>query len=69
MDRDGLSTKEDLDSDGDGLSDAFEGAGDADEDEIPNFLDLDSDNDGYSDLLEETSTIMIRSCRYLPRNY
>jgi len=40
---------EDLDSDGDGLSDALEGTGDVDGDGIPNFLDLDSDNDGLSD--------------------
>ena len=41
-----------LDSDGDGLSDAVEGTGDADGDGTPNYLDTDSDNDGYSDLLE-----------------
>ncbi|MEM6954566.1 MAG: hypothetical protein AAF645_02725 [Myxococcota bacterium] len=37
------------DSDGDGLSDAFEGLGDADGDGQPNYLDLDSDGDGLLD--------------------
>ena len=39
----------DTDSDGDGISDASEGAGDVDRDSLPNYLDLDSDGDGYTD--------------------
>jgi len=38
-----------LDTDGDGLSDAFEGSEDVDEDGLPNFRDEDSDNDGIPD--------------------
>ncbi len=37
------------DSDGDGLPDGFEGAGDPDGDGLPSFLDLDADGDGIPD--------------------
>jgi hypothetical protein len=40
------------DSDGDGLPDASEGAGDIDGDGLPNYLDTDSDGDGWSDATE-----------------
>ena len=47
---------DDLDSDNDGIPDAFEGTphipADDDGDGVPNFLDLDSDGDGLSDILE-----------------
>ena len=49
FDVDGASNYLDLDSDGDGISDAEEGDIDTDNDGTPNFLDLDSDNDGISD--------------------
>ncbi len=42
----------DDDQDGDGIRDNLEGAGDVDQDNIPNFLDLDSDGDGFSDSQE-----------------
>lgn len=45
----------DQDSDGDGLSDDFEGAGgtyDTDQDGTPDYLDTDSDNDGIPDSAE-----------------
>ena len=41
-----------VDSDGDGLSDDFEGDGDPDGDGDPNYLDLDSDGDGVPDAIE-----------------
>jgi hypothetical protein len=41
-----------VDSDGDGLLDGFEGDGDADGDGIPNYLDHDSDGDGIPDAVE-----------------
>jgi hypothetical protein len=37
------------DSDGDGVKDADEGAGDADGDGVPDYLDVDSDDDGLDD--------------------
>ena len=37
------------DTDGDGIPDDVEGAGDSDGDGTPDYLDLDSDNDGISD--------------------
>jgi len=40
------------DTDGDGVTDSFEGAGDVDSDGAPNFLDIDSDNDGLTDTEE-----------------
>jgi hypothetical protein len=40
------------DADGDGIPDAFEGAGDADGDGTPNPMDTDSDNDGLPDASE-----------------
>lgn len=42
----------DVDTDGDGISDAREGFLDSDGDGIPDFLDVDSDNDKLSDLDE-----------------
>ena len=41
-----------LDSDGDGIPDSVEGAGDPDGDGIPNYLDLDSNNNGIPDRVE-----------------
>lgn len=41
-----------LDSDGDGLSDEFEGTDDWDQDGLPNYLDLDSDGDGVGDVID-----------------
>ncbi len=43
----------DVDSDGDGLLDDFEGTGDSDGDGTPDYLDTDSDNDGLSDAMEK----------------
>lgn len=40
------------DTDGDGIVDALEGAGDFDEDGLPNFEDPDSDGDGIPDAVE-----------------
>ena len=56
-DNDGTANNMDLDSDGDGYTDAQEAGDtdlmsppqDTDSDAIPNFLDLDSDNDGLRD--------------------
>jgi len=42
------------DADGDGIADAVEGSGDADNDGIPNYLDIDSDGDDIGDALEGT---------------
>ena len=41
-----------MDSDNDGIADMVEGAGDVDNDGIPNLLDSDSDNDGILDAVE-----------------
>ncbi|SDD06159.1 Calx-beta domain-containing protein [Pedobacter soli] len=57
QDGDGLFNHLDLDSDGDGITDAVEGLGDPDGDGIPNFLDLDSDGDGIPDNIEAQTTI------------
>jgi len=43
---------EDEDTDGDGIPDVVEGAGDPDSDSIPNYADTDSDGDGVSDEME-----------------
>jgi hypothetical protein len=47
-----MSSSDTKDSDGDGLSDAYEGNTDVDGDGIPNYLDLDSDGDGIPDATE-----------------
>ncbi|HPR63144.1 MAG TPA: hypothetical protein PK014_02890 [Thermoanaerobaculia bacterium] len=52
QDGDGIPNDQDLDSDGDGIYDSDEGAGDTDGDGIPDYLDLDSDNDGIPDSVE-----------------
>lgn len=44
-----------VDSDGDGIPDWVEGAGDSDGDGIPDFLDEDADNDGLTDEEERLS--------------
>ncbi len=49
FDGDGLPDFQDLDSDGDGLSDATEGTMDTDGDGFQDFNDIDSDGDGISD--------------------
>lgn len=41
-----------IDTDGDGVADMIEGAGDTDGDHIPDFLDPDSDDDGLADAQE-----------------
>ncbi|MBO2589043.1 IPT/TIG domain-containing protein [Shewanella algae] len=51
-DGDGIPNWYDTDSDGDGLSDGFEGGADADGDGQGNFLDLDSDGNGIADAIE-----------------
>ena len=43
------------DSDGDGIPDSIEGAGDTDGDGIPNYQDADSDGDGIPDSIEGVS--------------
>ena len=43
---------QDVDSDGDGISDATEGVTDTDGDGKPNYIDVDSDGDGISDATE-----------------
>ena len=48
-DGDNIPNYLDLDSDNDGLDDAYEGADDFDGDGLGNFLDIDSDNDGVLD--------------------
>eukprot|EP01043_Picozoa_sp_COSAG02_P060829 COSAG02_NODE_8037_length_2738_cov_2.261842_1_plen_846_part_01 len=53
-DGDGIANDDDPDSDNDGLTDIFEGAGDPDGDNIPNFLDPDSDGDGTLDADEDS---------------
>lgn len=52
-DNDGIINLLDLDSDGDGIEDKLEGAGNPDKDDRLNFLDLDSDNDGVPDVAEK----------------
>ncbi|MFD2255327.1 DUF6923 family protein [Luteolibacter algae] len=56
-DGDGAANFIDLDSDGDGLLDAFEGKLDVDGDGLPNFLDLDSDGDTIPDSIDGSSDI------------
>ena len=56
-DGDGISNRDDIDSDNDGIPDDVEiltasNGGDTDGDGIPDHLDLDSDNDGIPDLVE-----------------
>jgi hypothetical protein len=55
-DGDGLADQQDIDSDGDGILDSFEGTPtlliDTDGDGIPDVRDLDSDDDGLSDVIE-----------------
>ena len=51
-DGDGLTDREDLDDDDDGLSDAAEGTADSDGDGATDALDRDSDDDGVPDLVE-----------------
>ena len=48
-DGDGTPDFLDLDSDDDGLPDAYEGADDSDLDRAPNYVDADSDNNGILD--------------------
>ena len=52
LDGDGIQNSYDLDSDGDGISDATETATDTDGDGMFNFLDFDSDNDTIPDSVE-----------------
>ncbi len=52
LDEDGVPDYRDDDTDGDGIADATEGAGDTDGDGVPNYRDLDSDNDGLPDAME-----------------
>jgi hypothetical protein len=47
-----LNTDPNADSDGDGILDVVEDAGDPDNDGLPNYLDDDSDGDGISDAIE-----------------
>jgi hypothetical protein len=56
-DFDGAIDARDTDSDGDGIPDGVEGAGDADQDSTPNYRDVDSDNDGKWDFSEGTGDI------------
>ncbi|GEM_PF-4778311 len=51
-DNDGVPNHLDDDSDGDGISDEFEGSTDFDNDGIPDYLDADSDGDGIDDQAE-----------------
>ena len=51
-DGDGTPNVRDLDSDGDFITDQFEGLSDVDLDEIPNYVDTDSDGDGVLDVDE-----------------
>ena len=50
VDGDGVPNWRDFDSDGNGIDDGSDGAGDADMDGVPNLLDDDSDGDGTSDI-------------------
>ena len=54
-DGDGITNAFDLDSDNDGILNNEEGTGDTDGDGSPDYLDLDSDNDGCYDCLLYTS--------------
>lgn len=47
-----ISPPEPVDTDGDGIPDYQEGAGDVDDDTVANFQDLDSDGDGTNDILD-----------------
>ena len=51
-DNNGTPNFQDLDSDGDGISDSIEGTEDFDGDGTPNYIDLDSDGDGIPDSIE-----------------
>jgi hypothetical protein len=51
-DGDGIPDIDDLDSDGDTISDRDEGERDFDRDDLPSYLDLDSDGDGIDDAIE-----------------
>ena len=51
-DGDGITNAFDLDSDNDGILNNEEGTGDTDGDGSPDYLDLDSDNDGCYDVIE-----------------
>lgn len=51
-DGDGVSDRDDLDDDNDGVPDGQEGPGDTDGDGVPDRLDLDSDDDGLPDVAE-----------------
>ena len=55
-DGDGTPDHIDPDSDGDGIADILEGAGDADGDGILDYLDTDSDNDGIGDGDEDNTS-------------
>src|SRR5262249_23747482 len=54
-DGDGKGSYIDTESDGDGISDATEGSGDADGDKTANFLDTDADGDSLLDKTEGTT--------------
>ena len=51
-DADGIPDFADTDSDGDGITDMVEGAGDTDSDGLGDYRDTDSDGDGWSDTTE-----------------
>jgi cysteine-rich repeat protein len=56
VDRDATFDCEDLDDDGDGVTDRVEGANDSDGDGVLDFADLDSDADGVPDVIEAQAT-------------
>lgn len=58
-DLDGVPSLVDLDDDGDGLTDLFEGNEDSDGDGIVDSLDTDSDNDGISDAEEQLTVSLL----------
>jgi hypothetical protein len=58
-DADGIPDFADTDSDGDGIADLVEGAGDADSDGLADYRDTDSDGDGASDTAERIAGISI----------
>lgn len=58
-DGDGVDNMCDLDSDNDGILDAFENLFDSDGDGVADYIDLDSDNDGIPDALEANDGVAI----------
>lgn len=61
FDGDGLADYLDLDSDGDGLTDAVEGTSDFDGDGLENYIDIDSDGDGITDNRESQASSSYRA--------